>query len=42
MREAFTNYQPKGDKVGWLMLPSILVEAGDLYSIAFVLIFIEA
>src|ERR1700682_2138215 len=32
---------PKGNKVGWLMMASILVEAWDLYSIAFVLIFIR-
>ncbi len=36
-----TNYSPKGNKVGWLMMASILVEAWDLYSIAFVLIFIK-
>ena len=35
------NYSPKGNKVGWLMMASILVEAWDLYSIAFVLIFIR-
>ena len=35
------NYSPKGNKVGWLMMSSILVEAWDLYSIAFVLIFIR-
>ena len=36
-----TNYNPKGQWIGWLMLASILVEAWDLYSIAFVLIFIR-
>ena len=36
-----TNYNPKGKLIGWLMLASILVEAWDLYSIAFVLIFIK-
>jgi len=36
-----TNYNPKGNRIGWLMMASILVEAWDLYSIAFVLIFIR-
>src|ERR1700723_2418432 len=36
-----TNYNPKGQWIGWLMMASILVEAWDLYSIAFVLIFIR-
>jgi MFS family permease len=36
-----TNYNPKGTRIGWLMMASILVEAWDLYSIAFVLIFIR-
>src|ERR1039457_3242495 len=35
------NYSPKGQRVGWLMMASILVEAWDLYSIAFVLIYIR-
>src|SRR5580693_3548644 len=35
------NYSPKGQRVGWLMMASILVEAWDLYSIAFVLVFIR-
>jgi MFS family permease len=35
------NYSPKGNRVGWLMMASILVEAWDLYSIAFVLIFVR-
>lgn len=35
------NYSPKGNRVGWLMMASILVEAWDLYSIAFVLVFIR-
>jgi MFS family permease len=35
------KYTPKGNRVGWLMMASILVEAWDLYSIAFVLIFIR-
>ncbi len=36
-----TQYNPKGQWIGWLMLASILVEAWDLYSIAFVLIFLK-
>jgi MFS family permease len=36
-----SNYNPKGRWIGWLMLASIIVEAWDLYSIAFVLIFIR-
>lgn len=35
------NYNPAGNRIGWLMMASILVEAWDLYSIAFVLIFIK-
>jgi MFS family permease len=41
VRYLIRNYSPKGNKVGWLMMASILVEAWDLYSIAFVLIFIR-
>jgi len=41
VRHLVSNYSPKGNKVGWLMMASILVEAWDLYSIAFVLIFIK-
>src|SRR5213080_1642334 len=41
VRYLITRYSPKGNKVGWLMMASILVEAWDLYSIAFVLIFIK-
>ena len=36
-----STYSPKGQRVGWLMIASILVEAWDLYSIAFVLIFLR-
>ena len=36
-----TQYNPGGKRVGYLMLASILVEAWDLYSISFVLIFIR-
>jgi MFS family permease len=36
------RYNPKkGARIGWLMMSSILVEAWDLYSIAFVLVFIK-
>ncbi len=35
------NYSPKGQRAGWLMIASILIEAWDLYSIAFVLVFIR-
>ncbi|WP_345894283.1 MFS transporter [Lichenifustis flavocetrariae] len=41
VRHLVSNYNPKGNRVGWLMLASILVEAWDLYSIAFVLVFIK-
>ena len=41
VRYLVTNYNPKGNRVGWLMMSSILVEAWDLYSIAFVLVFIK-
>src|ERR1700688_2686980 len=41
VRHLLAKYNPKGNRVGWLMMSSILVEAWDLYSIAFVLIFIR-
>ena len=41
VRYLVRNYSPRGNRVGWLMMASILVEAWDLYSIAFVLIFIR-
>ncbi|UFZ07532.1 sugar porter family MFS transporter [Bradyrhizobium ontarionense] len=41
VRHLVQNYSPKGSRIGWLMMASILVEAWDLYSIAFVLIFIK-
>ncbi|WP_024508526.1 MFS transporter [Bradyrhizobium sp. ARR65] len=41
VRYLIKNYSPKGNRVGWLMMASILVEAWDLYSIAFVLVFIR-
>lgn len=41
VRYLVSNYNPKSSRVGWLMMSSILVEAWDLYSIAFVLVFIR-
>src|SRR6202011_5671397 len=41
VRYLISKYSPKGKWVGWLMMASILVEAWDLYSIAFVLVFIR-
>lgn len=41
VRHLVAKYNPKGNRIGWLMMASILVEAWDLYSIAFVLIFIR-
>jgi MFS family permease len=41
VRHLVTRYNPAGNRVGWLMMASILVEAWDLYSIAFVLVFIK-
>jgi len=41
VRYLISKYNPKGQRIGWLMMASILVEAWDLYSIAFVLVFIR-
>jgi hypothetical protein len=41
VRHLVANYSPSGQRVGWLMIGSILVESWDLYSIAFVLIFLK-
>ena len=41
VRHLVSNYNPKGNRIGWLMMSSVLVEAWDLYSIAFVLVFIR-
>jgi MFS family permease len=41
VRHLVSKYNPQGNRVGWLMMSSILVEAWDLYSIAFVLVFIR-
>ncbi|NMP22360.1 MFS transporter [Sulfobacillus harzensis] len=35
------KHSPRGNRIGWLMIASIFVEAWDLYSISFVLIFLE-
>jgi predicted MFS family arabinose efflux permease len=41
IRHLVSKYSPLGDRIGYLMLASILVEAWDMYSIGFVLIFIR-
>jgi MFS family permease len=45
VRQAVTHlvdrYSVKGNRVGWLMIASIFIEAWDLYSISFVLIFLK-
>jgi MFS family permease len=41
VRYLVAKYSPKGNRVGWLMISSILVEAWDLYAISFVLVFIK-
>jgi MFS family permease len=41
VRHLVANHSPQGNRAGWLMMASILVEAWDLYGIAFVLIFIR-
>jgi MFS family permease len=41
VRHLVARYNPKSSRIGWLMMSSILVEAWDLYSIAFVLVFIK-
>ena len=41
VRYLIGKYTPRGNRVGWLMMASILVEAWDLYGIAFVLVFIR-
>ncbi len=42
VRHLLHSHTRQGNRVGWLMLASILVEAWDLYAIGFVLIFIRA
>jgi MFS family permease len=42
VRYLVARYNPKkSTRIGWLMMSSILVESWDLYSIAFVLVFIK-
>ena len=40
VRYLLDTYSPSGTRVGWLMIATIFIEAWDLYSISFVLIFI--
>lgn len=35
------KYSPAGRRVGWLMIASIFIEAWDLYSISFILVFLK-
>ncbi len=35
------KHSPRGNRIGWLMIASIFVEAWDLYSISFILIFLQ-
>ena len=41
VRHLVANYSPSGRRAGWLMIASVLIEAWDLYSIAFVLVFLK-
>jgi MFS family permease len=41
VKHLVSNYSPNGQRIGWLMIASILVESWDLYSVAFVLIFLK-
>jgi MFS family permease len=36
------RHSPAGNRVGWMMIASIFVEAWDLYSISFLLVFLTA
>ncbi|WP_334172663.1 MFS transporter [Sinomonas sp.] len=36
------KYSPSGKKIGWMMISSIFIEAWDLYSISFLLVFLSA
>ena len=36
------RYSPSGNRIGWMMIASIFVEAWDLYSISFLLVFLNA
>ena len=41
VRHLVAEHSPHGSRAGWLMMASILIEAWDLYGIAFVLVFIR-
>ncbi len=41
VRHLISQYNPRGNRIGWIMMSSILVEAWDLYAISFVLVFIK-
>ncbi|MBV9174206.1 MAG: MFS transporter [Chloroflexi bacterium] len=36
------KYSPSGRRIGWMMIASIFIEAWDLYSISFLLVFLTA
>src|SRR5690242_11309048 len=36
------KYSPSGSRIGWMMIASIFIEAWDLYSISFLLVFLTA
>jgi MFS family permease len=36
------KYSPSGARIGWMMIASIFIEAWDLYSISFLLVFLTA
>jgi MFS family permease len=36
------KYSPSGNRIGWMMIASIFIEAWDLYSISFLLVFLTA
>jgi MFS family permease len=40
IRYLMAKYSPSGNRIGWLMIASIFIEAWDLYSIAFINIFL--
>ena len=40
-RHLVSTHSPGGKRAGWLMIASVLIEAWDLYSIAFVLVFLK-
>jgi len=42
VRHLVRSYSPRGARIGWLMLVSILIEAWDLYAISYVLIFVRS